>query len=83
MSLREMFLSKIQGKLYAFLKVGVLKEWETSTVYKFAISTIEECDSAINEYLQKNSVTLLNMDQHADNILRTILIPYLNQKRVE
>jgi hypothetical protein len=60
-----------------------LRGWDSNIV----ISIVDEAMNAnmnnINNYLHEHEVMLLNMDEHVNWIINDILLPYLNQKRVQ
>jgi hypothetical protein len=62
---------------------GPLRGWESQTVIAFVDEAIEAKMYDINSYLSERNVTLMNMNDHIRFIIDNILLPYLNQKRVE
>jgi hypothetical protein len=62
---------------------GPLLGWETSTVTNIVDEAINANTLGINAYLSQHEVMLLNMGQHVDVVIDRILLPYLNQKRVQ
>ena len=83
MSLREIFLSKILDKFFIALRMGPLRDWKPETVYELVKSTMQEKATEIGYYIGSHNVSLLTMDEHADTIVKEILLPYISKKRVE
>ena len=81
--LKTLFLGKITGKLKDHLAEGILKDYASTYTWEFAGEIVKEDIKEIDNYLKTHSVTLYNMDEHADYILKNILIPYLKRKKVE
>jgi len=82
-NLRQIFQSKIRNQLYVFLIKGALQGWEYKTVFQIVDQAIEQEMWAINGYVSKNNITLLNMDSHVDAVVKQILIPNLEKRRVQ
>jgi hypothetical protein len=83
MSLRDMFFIKVRDMAYVSLKQGLMRDWNAEFVYRFVDEVIEEKISEINYYLQQSTVTLENMNYHADQIVRSIILPHISKKRIE
>jgi len=83
MSLRDMLNTILREKLYAYLRQGILREWDASVIYKLVGETLKENAEDIDNYLQNYTVTLESMNQHAETIVRGILLPSVMRKRIE
>ena len=83
MSLRDIFITVLRDKFYVYLKQGSLRTWSAEVIYSIVDGIIREKEYEINSYLQNYIVNLENMDGAADSIVRSILLPYLQKKRVE
>jgi len=82
-ALKQLFISKVENRLYLYLNVGIMKEYSSSFVMSFAKNLVEEDIADINNYLKNNNVTLMNVNDHAEEVLNKILIPYMNRKKIE
>jgi hypothetical protein len=75
MALREVFLSRLSDRLYSYLSAGPLKSWDVNDIIDFADAVIEENEDKIDDYLKKNKVTLQNINESIEDILKNVLIP--------
>ena len=79
---RQMFDSKLRNTLYVFLINGPLQGEPPELVIKFTDQVLYLKKDEINRYLAARDVNLLNMNDHVSQILSTILVPFLREKRV-
>jgi hypothetical protein len=82
-NLRLIFMSNLRNKLWKQLMLGPLKGWDLSLVTRLVDEAMNANIGNINDYLIGHEVMLLNMNEHLDVVINDILLPYLNQKRVQ
>lgn len=80
MSVKAVFLRRLRDRFYDYLVSGPLKAWSVSDAYDFAEAVIKENKEKIDSYLKEKKVTLSNINQVIDDIIRSILVPSIEIK---
>jgi hypothetical protein len=75
--LKEVFLRRVQSKLYDFLRNTALKDWEPQLRYDFVGAAIAENRAGIDAFLKDNEVTLSNINDMVEELIRTVILPYI------
>jgi hypothetical protein len=75
MGVKDVFIMRLRDKLYSYLRDGPLKGWDVSQIVDFADSVIAENREKIDAYLKNKKVTLQNINESIEEILKDVLIP--------
>lgn len=79
MSLRNIIIKRIRAKFFRHLRRGPLRGWSVSLLYDFSKTIVDKNRQEIFRYLDDKSVTVDNIEKVTDEIIKKILIPYLEK----
>jgi hypothetical protein len=73
MSLKEIFIRRLQSVLYSRLRGASLKDWDTSDVYALSGAIIRDNQGLIDEYLESKTVSLGNLEDSISELAGKLL----------
>ena len=79
MSLGKIILQRIEDKFFRYLRRGPLRPWSISLLIDFSSQVIDANRDEIFQYLANKEVTVDNIEKITDEIIRKILVPYLQK----
>lgn len=81
--IREAFLSRLETKLYNYLKsMRLFGDWDTAEIYQLASSLVQDQKKRINEYLDEHEYTVAESEKAADLIIKEFFIPMIEKLKI-
>lgn len=81
-NLRTIFNTKLRDTFYQTLATQYFQGWDARVVIAIVDDALNANQYQINDYLNRNDVNLLNMNDHIMKLIQEMLLPYLNKKRI-